>query len=177
MADPQPPSFIFNDMPLGDGASNEAMPRFGGRANPGEFVHFEIDGEDHVVQAGEAGLWDFSSPELANGDHEFEAWTQNAQGERSESVEWENSVNATENDRRWQRDRNEQWDQSGRAAWEADNSGLTPPTPISAGGGGQRPTTGGGGGGTGMSTMPGGGTPTPVSGVEKGNQPGARVMG
>ncbi len=181
MADPQSPSLIFNDMPMTEGGGgNEAMPRMGGQANAGERIHIEIDGEEHIVQPNENGMWDFTSPELSNGDHEFEMWTENAEGDRSETVEWESSVEASENDRRAQRHRNEQWDESGRAAWEADNAGLTPPQPVSAGGSGSgpgstggRPPSGGGASGAG-----GGGTSRTqpqVAGPEKGNQPAVRA--
>jgi len=185
MADPQTPSTIFGDIPQSDAGTNDAMPRFGGRTNPGERVHVEIDGKEHIIESDDNELWDFSSPELANGDHEFEMWTENAAGDRSDSVEWETDVQASENDRREQRERNEQWDESGRPAWQQENDPaaatgagggsaggggsqgrpLVPPTAIPNPGGGGRPPGTGGAGGIG------------VAGVEKGNQPGARVMG
>jgi len=178
MAEPNPPGLIFGDIPQADSGGNEAMPRFGGRESPGDTIHFEVDGEPRSVQTDENGFWDFSSPELGNGEHEFEMWTENAAGERSESVEWEANINATENDRRFQRERNEQWDESGRDAWHQQNapagaaggggsgsgSGrpLVPPTAI--------PNPGGGSG------QPGGAGGTSVAGLEKGNQAGVRVL-
>ena len=173
MPDPQTPSTIFGDVPTyGSSGTNEAMPRFGGQANPGESIHIEIDGEEHIIQPDDNGMWDYSTPELSNGEHEFEMWSENQEGDRSDSAEWETDVSSTENDREWQRQRNEDWSESGRDAWRDENSDLTS-TPVSAGGGGGQTT----GGGSGSGRSGGGGTGTPEAGVEKGNRPGARVMG
>jgi len=186
MPDPQTPSTVFGGDNMMGGGTNEAMPQFGGIANPGESIHISVDGNEHIIQPDENGMWDFNTPELSNGDHEFEMWSENATGDRSDSVEWDSSVSATENDREWQRARNEQWDETGKHEWREQNEGT--PTPASAGGGGgQQEGEGegagdggqstGGSGGSGAGGSGGGGTGTPVAGVEKGNQPGVRVMG
>ncbi len=172
MPDPQTPSTIFGGQNTMTGGTNDAMPQFGGRANPGESVHVSVDGQEQTVTQDENGMWDYSSPELANGEHEFEMWSENEAGDRSDSVEWESDVSSGDADRASQRARNEQWEESGRDDWQEENSGLTP-TPVSAGGGGggQPPPGGSGSGGSG-----GGGRTPPVGGVEKGNQPGPVVM-
>ncbi len=72
MPEPQTPSTFLGSQNVGAGATNEAMPQFGGRANPGESVHISIDGEEHIIQPDENGMWDYQSDELSNGEHEFE---------------------------------------------------------------------------------------------------------
>ena len=179
---PQPPSTIVHDSQPGiDAATNEAMPRFGGRANPGETIKISVDGETTTVAPTPNGSWEWTSPELANGEHEFEMWTEDAEGNESDHIEWENDIDADEQTREWQRARNEQWKQQGAQEFLGANDALTPPKPISAGGGGapepmtdpaptgptqERPQTGDAGGGA-----PGGagaGAPSP-QGLEKGN--------
>ena len=178
MPDPQTPSTVFGDQNMMGGATNEAMPQFGGIANPGESIHISVDGEERMIQPDENGLWDYQTPELNNGEHEFEMWSENMEGDRSDAVEWESDVGASENDRASQRHRNEQWEGAGRHEWRDQNSGLTP-TPVVPGGGGGQTTTGGGepGGGTRPRTGGVGGSTPAVSGLEKGNQPGPTVMG
>jgi len=180
---PQPPSTIVHDSQPGiDAATNEAMPRFGGRANPGETIKISVDGDTTTVAPTPNGSWEWTSSELANGEHEFEMWTEDAEGNESDHIEWENDIDADEQTREWQRARNEQWKQQGAQEFLGANDALTPPKPISAGGGGgapepmtdpaptgptqERPQTGDAGGGA-----PGGagaGAPSP-QGLEKGN--------
>lgn len=193
MPEPSTPSLIFGDTLVGGGpdhffpnqgggssnggmarGTDDAMPRFGGRTEPGETVTVVVDGELSTdVTADENGLWSFTSPEVDNGEHSYEMWSENAAGERSDSLEWDSEVFAGEADRIKQRERNDEWRGSGEQGWKDQNSGLTS-TPVSAGGGGGG-TQGGGGGGTpgsGGTDAPGVHPKTPLEGFEKGNAPG-----
>lgn len=180
---PQPPSWIFADSEPGQStATNEAMPRFGGKANPGEVVKISVDGTTTTIAPTPGGTWEWTSPELADGEHEFEMWTEDARGNESDHIEWENDVQADADARAWQRARNHEWNEHGARDFLDQNDQLTPPRPITGGGqqpgadpapesgtGGssgstqQRPQTGGGGG-----APAAGGAPSPV-GLEKGN--------
>ena len=179
---PQPPSWIFADATPGQStATNEAMPRFGGKANPGETIRVSVDGETTTIAPTPAGTWEWTAPELADGEHEFEMWTEDAEGNESDHIEWENDVQASAQDREW-RARNEEWKQSGARDFldQNDHPQGTPPRAMTGGGGGaqqpltdpaptgptqERPQTGGSpGGGTSSS----GGAPSP-QGLEKGN--------
>jgi len=154
MPDPAPPNLSASDLYVGGGGgaggpgtsnrgmsarTNDAMPRFSGTAAPGERVVLEIDGEPAWYQDADAeGGWDFSSPELADGSHSFEMYTENADGDRSDSWEWDSAVSATPEQRANQRARNEAWKNSGTAERRALQDDLTP-TPVSAGSGGTDP--------------------------------------
>lgn len=192
---PDAPSFILTDANPGvSKGSNDAMPIFGGHVNPGETVVVSVDGNVTGIGAG-SGNWEFSAPELADGEHDFEVWVEDAQGNRSESVEWTDDVQADESTRREQRARNVAWQQGGAQAWvdsEYSRRGgqpLTPPRPITGGGGAQQVTdpvpgsgsgssTGGGRtpttGGTGAEDTAGGAQPA-AAGFEKGNAGVGRV--
>jgi hypothetical protein len=52
-------------------------------------IHFTVDGSEFVVQVDESGQWEFESPELANGSHQFELWSVDPSGRRSDSWSWE----------------------------------------------------------------------------------------
>ena len=148
------------------------MPRFGGRGEPGETVFLDIDGDTYHGTTDADGFWDISAPELDDGDHDFELWTESSTGDRSSAQEWQTNVSANDDDRAAQRDRNSDWARGGRDNWRADNGGLTS-TPVSAGGGGTGGQGGGGGGaGGGAGTAAGGQTETPAGDFEKGNSPG-----
>ena len=183
MPDLQPPSWILADSTPGTSSgTNEAMPRFGGRVDPGQEVHVSVDGQETTIAPTGDGTWTWTSPELANGEHDFEMWTEDtATGDRSDSHEWTNDVDASEQDRSWQRARNEDWNKPGGGAEqfinENDKMAGVPPRPITGGGGGGAgqpmtdPQPGGGSGAgsgsqTGTSTPGGGGAP---QGLEKGN--------
>ncbi|MDO9444182.1 MAG: Ig-like domain-containing protein [Dehalococcoidia bacterium] len=179
---PQSPSWIFADSTPGqDMATNEAMPRFGGKVNPGETVRVSVDGETTTISPTPNGTWEWASPELADGAHDFEMWTEDADGNESDHVEWENDIQADAQTREWQRARNRQWNEQGAREFldQNDHPTGTPPRPITGGGGQQsvpdpqptgptqeRPQTGGSSGGSGALTA--GGSPSP-QGLEKGN--------
>ncbi|MGE3960403.1 MAG: Ig-like domain-containing protein [Dehalococcoidia bacterium] len=174
---PQPPSWIVADSTPGqDVATNEAMPRFGGKANPGETIKISVDGETTTIAPTPGGSWEWTAPELANGDHEFEMWTEDADGNESDHIEWENNVEADAQTREWQRARNDEWKKSGAREFLDQNDGLpgTPPRPITGGGGGapQQPLTDPmpgspfGSAGSGSTAAGGGSSP---QGFEKGN--------
>jgi len=150
MPDPAPPTLSAGDLYVGGGGgaggpgtsnmgmaagTQDAMPRFSGTAAPGERVVLEVDGEPVTYQDADAeGGWDFSSPELDDGRHSFEMYTENADGERSDSWEWESTVSSTPEQRAIQAARNEAWRNSGTAERRALTS-----TPVSAGSGGTEP--------------------------------------
>lgn len=184
---PDTPSLIFGDTNVGghgfgDGgtqnagmasSTNDAMPRFGGRANPGERIFLKVGDRTMHTDADENGMWDIATPELDDGDHDFKMWSEDGAGNASEAMEWETSVQANAEDRASQRYRNQQWRESGRDEWRDQNAGLTP-TPVSAGSGGTA-TAAGGGTGTGAGpddAESGEHPPTPVLFFEKGNSPG-----
>ncbi len=193
MPDPQPPSTIFSDSRPGvSTGTNEAMPRFGGRVDPGQTVHMSVDGnETTIAPTPGGGVWEHTVKELDNGEHEFEMWTEDAHGNRSDSIEWTNDVQSDATDRANQRARNDQWQRGGEGAkWLEENDrfaqGLTPPRPITGGGGGapqpmpgDGPAAGGGGGdagsqprtptGSGIGSDAAAGTPPTAAGLEKGN--------
>lgn len=52
-------------------------------------IHFTVDGAEHIVQVDESGKWEFESPELENGSHQFELWSVDPSGRRSDSWSWE----------------------------------------------------------------------------------------
>ncbi len=182
---PQPPSWILADSTPGqNAATNEAMPRFGGRANPGETIKISVDGETTTIAPTPNGSWEWTAPELANGDHEFEMWSEDADGNESDHIEWENNVDADAQTREWQRARNDEWNRGGGARRFLDENDRmgTPPRPMTGGGGGSgsggqpltdpasggsgetRPQTGGSAGGA-----PGAGSGPSPQGFEKGN--------
>lgn len=190
MPDLSPPSTIVHDSAPGQSlGTNEAMPRFGGRAEPGQTVHLSVDGESQTIVPTPSGFWETSVGELADGEHEYELWTEDANGNRSDSIEWTNDVQADPNDRRAQRARNSEWTGGGAQKWLQDNEQamggppLTPPRPVTGGGGGGQPQpgdgapegSGSGGGSDGTSTGPrtatgaGSGTGAAPAGLEKGN--------
>lgn len=176
---PEVPSWILADSQPGQNAStNEAMPRFGGRANPGETIKISVDGETTSIQPTPNGTWEWTSPELENGSHDFEMWSEDAEGNESDHVDWENHVEADAQTREWQRARNQQWNEQGARDFLDQNDALTPPRPITGGGGGggaPQPmtdpvpgsTTGTPSSTTGAGSSAGGGTSP--QGLEKGN--------
>jgi Big-like domain-containing protein len=164
MPEPSQPSFIDNDTAGGTSAdslanggmaanTNAALPHYSGMANPGETVRFSIDGQEHIVETNESGGWEFTSPELKNGDHDFEVWAETATGERSSSRSWETNVQATEEERQKQQEISDRRLKS---------------TPVSAGSGGTGTAGAGGQAGAGGAA---GNTPTSTD-LEKGNSPG-----
>ena len=75
------PSWIFADSTPGvNTATNETQPRFGGRVEPGQQVHFSVDGQETVVGPTPEGTWTFDVPDLANGNHEYEMWLEDKNG-------------------------------------------------------------------------------------------------
>jgi len=173
MPEPSQPEVQFGRFEPG---LRDAMPLFGGRAQPGETIYLETDdGTRASTRADENGLWTLASPELDDGERSFELWAENANGERSEGLEWDSELFAGEFDRAEQRRRNEEWALEGQQRWRAANSGLTS-TPVSAGSGG---TGAGGSQGGDAAGEAGGGAdqgtgehpPTPIEKAEKGNTP------
>ena len=188
MPDILPPSTILSDSDPGQSrGTNEAMPRFGGRAEPGQTIHLSVDGESQGIVPTPSGFWETSVGELEDGEHEYELWAEDADGNRSESIEWTNDVQADPNDRSAQRARNSEWTAGGAQKLIQDNEQamggrpLTPPRPVTGGGGGQpQPGDGapeGSGGGGGASAEPrtatgagaGSGAGAAPAGLEKGN--------
>ncbi len=109
----------------------------------------------------ENGAWDFVPPTaLDNGEHEFEMWSE-LDGESSDSIEWDNNIDADADSVARQNDYNrvKKWKEEGSDQHRERF----------------RPATGGGGGGGSQTetAMPGGGTTTtPVGGgggFEKGS--------
>jgi len=202
MPEPTLPTVLLNDMAYtgsmaGRGVpprTTETQPRFAGKGNPGEKVFFRqvasdgtLEDQEFDVLVDEDGLWNFTSPELANKHYEFEMWTQNEDGEESSRHEWETTVSANKQERDAQRARNEEWESTQQEQWRETNrlsppQGLTP-TPVSAGSGGAGGTDGGApdgaAGGGGASGTAEGSTdeptgehpPTPIKKAEKGNTP------
>ncbi len=189
MPDISPPSTIFSDSTPGESlGTNEAMPRFGGRAEPGQTVHLSVDGESMTIVPTPSGFWEASVGELADGEHEYELWAEDASGNRSDSIEWTNDVQADPNDRRAQRARNDRWNQGEAQKWIQDNEQaaggppLTPPRPVTGGGqpepmpGDGAPGSGSGGSASGA----GGGTsadPGTGTGIGSGSGAGASPAG
>jgi len=157
--------------------TNDSWPIWGGKANPGEVIEFEIDGETYQTTADENGTWDFTPPEpLSQGEHEISVKVKDPKtGEESDSYDMTRDVDADATARHNDKQRHEQWEKGGRSKFREMNKP----------GGGGRPQTGGGGGGGGgsgehLTTGPtgtqtesgsgggggGGGSPQP----EKGNQ-------
>lgn len=193
MPDVPTPSTIFSDSSPGvTQATNEAMPRFGGRVEPGQQVHISVDGNDTLVTTTAEGTWTHAVSELQNGDHDFEMWTEDANRNTSDKIEWSNSVDADAATRASQRQRNTEWHGGGAERFINDNDQFArdtrrPPTATGGGGGGQPMTdpvpptaTGGGSAGrtaTGQGMSGGGGqaadgptgTPPTAQGLEKGN--------
>jgi large repetitive protein len=168
-------TFINDVIPGQDVSTNEAMPRFGGRANPGDVMMVSVDGETTQVAPDPNGYWEFETPELANGEHELEMWVENEAGESSDPIEWEVDVESSEQDRNWQRARNKEWKDgySGRAEERAGQPPLTPPRPVTGGGGGQEGEEKVDPEEEGASTES-----PPAAGFEKGNAPPSpRVLG
>ncbi len=153
------------------------MPRFGGRIDPGQSVHISVDGEETTIAPTPSGSWTHTVPELDDGEHEFEMWTEDGHGGKSDSIEWTNDVQAGAEDRASQRQRNQQWRQRGAQQFLEENDKfaqqpLTPPRTATGGGGAPSAETTGvmpGGGGVTESGPGGSSTPTSPAGLEKGN--------
>jgi hypothetical protein len=189
--DLQPPSTIIQDITPGvNQGTNESMPRFGGRVEPGQQVVISVDGNETTIAPTPDGTWTYTSPELGNGDHEFGLWTEDAHGNTSDKLEWENNIQADAADRAVQRQRNDRWRNGEAEQFLNGNDQLArdtrrPPTATGGGsGGGQQPMTDpvpptpssggrtatgqGMGGGSGQTDGPTG-TPPTAQGLEKGN--------
>ena len=192
-----PPSWILADSRPGlDAGTNDAMPRFGGRVQPGQSVELTIDGNGVGITPTADGSWTYAVPELDNGEHEFGMRVHDTTtGDSSPPITWTNDVQASPEDREWQRQRNQEWRRpgggaekfldendaiarTGRALRSSTGGGgggggqppMTDPAPPSASNPGRTATGGGGsaGGGGTPTDGPGGNGPT-AQGLEKGN--------
>ena len=144
MPDVPTPSWVFADSTPGQsGGTNEAMPRFGGRADAGQTIHLSVDGNETTIVPTPDGSWTHTVPELANGEHDYEMWTEDANGDTSDTIEWTDDVDASPESRAAQQARNSEWQQGGAGQFLEANDRiargeqpLTPPRPITGGGGG-----------------------------------------
>ena len=143
MPDPVTPSLGGSDLYVGGSggaegtpnmgmaaSTNDAMPRFEGMAGPGDRVVLAVDGEPVMYQDADAdGAWDLAAPELDDGSYDFELYSENADGVRSDPWEWQTDIKSDWTRRRDQRERNEEWRKAG------PNKERLKSTPVSAGSG------------------------------------------
>ncbi len=83
MPDVAKPVLIFSDAEPGySNITNQAMPRFGGMADPGQTIQISVDGNTVGVTATPSGTWEYTGAELPDGDHDYEMWTVDADGNK-----------------------------------------------------------------------------------------------